>query len=133
MNTDMPDEVMELMSLYPQPVRHSGGVESAGAASERGGAIAAGEKRCGLICREIDGDSVYPKINNNVSGKLGLHTSPEDSAHCHHRSCEISLRWWTGRIHRLTTASVSAMKPSTTFVTYGPAISVKTPPGKEFC
>jgi ClpP class serine protease len=24
-NTDMPDEVMELMSLYPQPVRHSGG------------------------------------------------------------------------------------------------------------
>ena len=26
-NTDMPDEVMELMSLYPQPVRHSGGVE----------------------------------------------------------------------------------------------------------
>jgi ClpP class serine protease len=23
-NTDMPDEVMELMSLYPQPVRHSG-------------------------------------------------------------------------------------------------------------
>ena len=26
-NTDMPDEVMELMSLYPQPVRHSGSVE----------------------------------------------------------------------------------------------------------
>ena len=26
------------------------------------------------------------------------------------------MRWWTGRIHRLTTASVSAMKPSTTFV-----------------
>jgi ClpP class serine protease len=25
--TDMPKEVMELMSLYPQPVRHSGGVE----------------------------------------------------------------------------------------------------------
>ena len=25
------------------------------------------------------------------------------------------MRWWTGRIHRLTTASVSAMKPSTTF------------------
>jgi ClpP class serine protease len=24
-NTDMPDEVMELMSLYPQPVRHAGG------------------------------------------------------------------------------------------------------------
>ena len=27
-NTDMPDEVMELMSLYPQPVRHSGGGSS---------------------------------------------------------------------------------------------------------
>jgi hypothetical protein len=24
-NTDMSDEVMELMSLYPQPVRHPGG------------------------------------------------------------------------------------------------------------
>ena len=54
-NTDMPDEVMELMSLYPQPVRHSGGVEYLPVPRQKGAGRSPPRERCGLICREIDG------------------------------------------------------------------------------
>ncbi|MBC7141830.1 MAG: hypothetical protein H5U18_06685, partial [Rhodobacteraceae bacterium] len=36
-STDMPDEVMTLMTLYPQPVRQSGGVEYLPIPRERSG------------------------------------------------------------------------------------------------
>ena len=77
MNTDMPDEVMELMSLYPQPVRHLGGVEYLPVPRQKGAGRCRRREAMRTDMPGDNGDSVHPKINNNVSGKLALHTSPE--------------------------------------------------------